>query len=166
MTPNKFTQKVSGFNPHLRMAPLLYHTKKCHNHFWHVRSVTARVNDTSVNKKRDPETHPRSYTYEGRVCGHKAVRLFSVSVSLFLFCLLVCFIHWFPHIGEIIWYLSFSDWLISLSITLSRSVYAVIKGKVSFCDSMRKGTQVRIIKIWTSETMQKESEVKHRVQHK
>ena len=35
-----------------------------------------------------------------------------------------------PHISEITWYLSFSDWLISLSIMLSRSIYAVTKGKI------------------------------------
>ena len=33
---------------------------------------------------------------------------------------------------EIIWYLSFSDWLISLNIMLSRSTHAVTKGKIFF----------------------------------
>ena len=34
--------------------------------------------------------------------------------------------------SEIIWYVSFSDWLISLSIILSRSIYAVVaNGKAS-----------------------------------
>ena len=32
----------------------------------------------------------------------------------------------------IIWYLSFSDWLILLSIMLFRSIHAVAKGKISF----------------------------------
>ena len=54
-----------------------------------------------------------------------AVSLFSVSVSLFLFCLLVYFVHLIPHMSEIM-YLSFSVWLISLSIILSRSSLAVL----------------------------------------
>ena len=33
--------------------------------------------------------------------------------------------------SEIIWFLSFSDWLISLSIMFSRSIHAVAKGKIS-----------------------------------
>ena len=40
----------------------------------------------------------------------------SPSMSLPLFCLLVQFIHSILHMSEIIWYLSFPDWLISLSI--------------------------------------------------
>ena len=32
---------------------------------------------------------------------------------------------------EIIWYLSFSDWFISLCVILSRSIHAVTKGKIS-----------------------------------
>ena len=31
---------------------------------------------------------------------------------------------------EIIWYLSFSDWLIPLSIVFSRSIHAVAKGNI------------------------------------
>ena len=38
------------------------------------------------------------------------VSLFFISVSLIIFCLLVCFIDQ----GQIIWYLSFTAWLISL----------------------------------------------------
>ena len=34
--------------------------------------------------------------------------------------------------GEIIWYLSFTTWLISLSIMLSSSIHAVEKGRSSF----------------------------------
>ena len=34
--------------------------------------------------------------------------------------------------GEIIWYLSFSDWLISVSIMFSRSIHTVAKGKIFF----------------------------------
>ena len=61
-----------------------------------------------------------------------AVTLFSVSMSLFLFCLSVYFVHQIPHTEKIIWYLSCSDWLISLSIIVSRSIHAVAKGKISF----------------------------------
>ena len=38
----------------------------------------------------------------------------------------------FPLIGEIIWYLSFTTWLISLSLILSNSIHAVAKGRSSF----------------------------------
>ena len=34
--------------------------------------------------------------------------------------------------NEITWYLSFSDWLISLSIIFSRFIHAVAKGNISF----------------------------------
>ena len=54
----------------------------------------------------------------------------SLSMSLSLFCLLVQFVHYIPYMSEIMWYLSFSDWLMSLSIMFSRSVYAVTKGKI------------------------------------
>ena len=39
------------------------------------------------------------------------------------------FIHQIPHMSEIIWYLSFSDCLISLSIMFSRSIHAGPKDK-------------------------------------
>ena len=59
------------------------------------------------------------------------------AVSMIFICesvsiLLVHFVHWVPHMSEIIWYLSFSDWIISLSILFSRSIHAVAKGKISF----------------------------------
>ena len=57
-----------------------------------------------------------------------ALSLFSESTSLFLFCLFIVFI---SHINEITWYLSFPDWLISLSIMLSRSIHAVTEDKIS-----------------------------------
>ena len=59
------------------------------------------------------------------------VSLFYVSMLLFLFCLLVYCVHLIPHISEFRWYLSFTDWLISLSIIFSRSTHAVAKGKHS-----------------------------------
>ena len=46
--------------------------------------------------------------------------------------LLVSSVHWIPHMSEIIGYLSSSDWLISLTIVFSRSIYALVKGKISF----------------------------------
>ena len=60
------------------------------------------------------------------------VSLFLVSMPLLLFCQYVCFIDQVPLIGEIIWYLSFATWLISLSIILSSSIHAVEKGRGSF----------------------------------
>ena len=54
---------------------------------------------------------------------------FSVSGCI---CLLVCFVEQIPLIGEITWYLSFTDWLISLSIMVSSSIHAIAKGRNSF----------------------------------
>ena len=51
--------------------------------------------------------------------------LFSISVSLVTSCLFVCFVDYVPVKGEIIWYLSFTAWLISLSII--SSIHAVGK---------------------------------------
>ena len=48
------------------------------------------------------------------------VSLFFIFMSLVSFCLFVNFVHQVPLIGEIIWHLSFTAWLISRSITLSR----------------------------------------------
>ena len=60
------------------------------------------------------------------------VTLLLVSMFLVIFCLLVCFVDYVPVKGEIIWYLSLTTWLISLSITLSGSTHAVAKGRSSF----------------------------------
>ena len=46
------------------------------------------------------------------------VRLFLTSVSLVIFCLLFSSVDYVPVKGEIIWYLSLTAWLISLSIML------------------------------------------------
>ena len=59
-------------------------------------------------------------------------QLFLISMSLVIFCLLVHFVDYVPLIGEIIWYLSLTSWLISLSIMLSSSIQAVMKGRSSF----------------------------------
>ena len=58
------------------------------------------------------------------------VSLFLISMSLIIFHLFVCFVDQVPLIGEIIWYLSFTAWLISLSIMLSSSIHA--KQRVGF----------------------------------
>ena len=52
------------------------------------------------------------------------VSLFFISMSLVLFSSFVCFVDQIQIIGEIIWYLSFTAWLISLSIMLSSSIRA------------------------------------------
>ena len=54
---------------------------------------------------------------------------FHISGSI---CSLVCFVGYVPLIGEIIWCLSFNAWLISLSIILSSSIHAVVKGRSAF----------------------------------
>ena len=62
--------------------------------------------------------------------GHfQFVLYFHVSGSILLACL---FFHYIPLISDIIWYLSFTAWLISLSIILSSSIHAVVKGRNSF----------------------------------
>ena len=58
------------------------------------------------------------------------VSLFHVSVPLVLFYLLVYFVHQIPLIGEIIWYLPFTTWLISLNIIFSSSIHAIAKGRI------------------------------------
>ena len=60
------------------------------------------------------------------------VHLFFISMSLVIFSLLVCFVDQVPPIGEIIWYFSFTTWLTSLSIILSRSMCALEEGRISF----------------------------------
>ena len=60
------------------------------------------------------------------------VRLFLTSMSLVIFCFLFSSVDYAPVTGEIIWYLSLTVWLISLSIMLSSSIYAIAKGISSF----------------------------------
>ena len=60
------------------------------------------------------------------------VSLFLFSMFLVIFWLLVCFVDYVPVKGEIIWYLSLTPWLISLSIMLSSSIHAVAKGRSFF----------------------------------
>ena len=60
------------------------------------------------------------------------VSLFCISMSPVLFFLFLCFVDQVPLRGEIIWHLSFTTWLISLSIMLSSSIHAVVKGRSSF----------------------------------
>ena len=44
------------------------------------------------------------------------VKLFLISMSLVIFCLLFSFVDYVPVKGEIIWYLSLTAWLVSLSM--------------------------------------------------
>ena len=60
------------------------------------------------------------------------VRLFLTSMSLVTFSLFFSFVDYVPVKGEIIWYLSLTAWLISLSKMLSRSTHAVTTGRSSF----------------------------------
>ena len=50
------------------------------------------------------------------------VRSSLISMSLVIFCLFFSFVDYVPVKGEIIWYLSLTAWLISLSIVLSVSI--------------------------------------------
>ena len=72
----------------------------------------------------------------------KPIRLFLTSMSLVIFCLLFSFVDYVPVKGEIIWYLSLTTWLISLSIMLSRSIHAVAKGISPFFLSTVKNSIV------------------------
>ena len=60
------------------------------------------------------------------------VRLFLTSKYLVIFCLLFSSVNYVPVKGKIIWYLSLTTWLISLSIMLSSSIRAVAKDISSF----------------------------------
>ena len=60
------------------------------------------------------------------------VRLLLTSMLLVTFCFLFSFVDYVPVKDEIIWYLSLTAWLISLSIMLSSSIHAVAKGISSF----------------------------------
>ena len=57
-----------------------------------------------------------------------SVTLFWISMSLVIFCLHFSFVDYVSVKGEIIWYLSLTAWLTSLSIILSSSIHAVAKG--------------------------------------
>ena len=59
-----------------------------------------------------------------------AVILFSIYESVSI--LLVSSVCSLFHMSEIIWYLSFSDWLMSLSMKFSMSIHTVSKGKIFF----------------------------------
>ena len=65
-------------------------------------------------------------------CPLAIVRLFLTSMSLVILCLLFTSVDYVPVKDESIWYLSLIAWLISLSIMLSSSIYAVAKGISSF----------------------------------
>ena len=58
--------------------------------------------------------------------------LFVLYFNVSGYILLACFFDYVPVKGEIIWYLSFTAWLISPSIMLSSSIHAVVKGRRSF----------------------------------
>ena len=58
--------------------------------------------------------------------------LSSISVNLFLFCIYIRFIFQIPPISDIIRYLSFSFWLISLSMILSRSIHVAVNDIIPF----------------------------------
>ena len=59
-------------------------------------------------------------------------QVYFISMSLFIFWGFFCSVDQIPLKGEILWYLSFTSWLISLSIMLNSSIHAVTKGKSSF----------------------------------
>ena len=63
----------------------------------------------------------------------ETISLFSKSVHLFLFYKFICTIYFqILHLRDVIWYFSFSVWLISLSMTLSRSTRDASNDIISF----------------------------------
>ena len=87
---------------------------------------------------------PMSYFITGRLCLLTAfthhthsppmatTNLFFVSMSLGFCCCCYLFILKILHITEVVWYLSFSVWLLSLSIIPSRPIDVVTNGRISF----------------------------------
>ena len=53
--------------------------------------------------------------------------VYSVFSCLCFYFVLWLIIHYIPHVSKIMWYLSFSDWLISLSIVNSKPTHAVAR---------------------------------------
>ena len=51
--------------------------------------------------------------------------------KFYFYCLLVYYVHQIPQINEIMWYISFSDCLNSLSIIFSSPIHAVVKCRSS-----------------------------------
>ena len=72
------------------------------------------------------------------------IRFFLTSMSLVIFCFLFSFVDYVSVKGEIIWFLSLTAWLISLSIMLSSSIHAVTKGGSSFFLSAKPGGEGQI----------------------
>ena len=70
-----------------------------------------------------PVPHP-SNNCQSAPCFHASGSVLLISLFYSLF--------YSPLMSESIWYLSFTDWLISLSIIISSSNHAVAKGKNSF----------------------------------
>ena len=73
------------------------------------------VHMSIVHVPHDPS--PFLLNYSSHPSPVFTVSLFFISMSLVIFYLL-CFVHQVPLIGEIMWYLSFTIWLISRSIML------------------------------------------------
>ena len=48
------------------------------------------------------------------------------------FMFVIYFVHCIPHMSEIIWYFSFSDWFISRDVIFPSSIHAFAKGNIFF----------------------------------
>ena len=75
-----------------------------------------------------PTPTPLSGNYQSVFCIFMSLVLF---VCLFC-CVFFFFFFYMPHISEIIWYLSFSVWLILVSIMPSGSIYFITNCKILF----------------------------------
>ena len=53
----------------------------------------------------------------------------------------ICVSFWISLITRVVWYLSFSIWLSSLSVIVSRSIHVAANGAISFC-TMAEGYSI------------------------
>ena len=96
---------------HSQFPPVVH----AHGSFTHIPSL-----DPSPSFPVMSLSHPSAHS--------QCVHYFHVSSTT----LFICFVHQVPLISEIKWYLSFTAWLFSLSITFCSSIHAVMKGRSSF----------------------------------
>ena len=103
---------IQAATQHWAEFPMLYRRLLLVIHFKYSSVYMSILNSLTI-----PSPHSSSLA---------AISLFSV--SLFLFCKFTCIISfWIPHIRDVIQYFSFSVWLASLTVVLSRSICVACK---------------------------------------
>ena len=74
-------------------------------------------------------THPPHPTL---FCQLPVCCMYLLIFCVVLLCLFISFVFEIPSVSEILWCLSFSAWLIPLSIISSRTIHVVANGNISF----------------------------------